>query len=170
MHHPLLVIGTFVVRFLAIHPFEDGNGRLSRALTTLLMLRSGYVYAPYCSLERIVEENKDAYYLALQRAQAKLDGDESRLGEWLSFFLRCLARQKEILASKIERERAGAPIAPLSERILAIARDHGRVTVREAAALTEANRNTVKEHLKRLVRANRLVARGRGKGTWYEIP
>lgn len=169
-HHPLLVIGAFVVRFLAIHPFEDGNGRLSRALTTLLMLRSGYAYAPYCALERIVEENKDAYYLALRRAQATLDRDESQLGEWLSFFLMCLVRQKEILTRKIERERVGAPIPPLSEKILAIARDHGRVTVREAAALTEANRNTVKEHLKLLVRASRLVARGRGKGSWYEIP
>src|SRR5262249_13310427 len=62
-HHPLLVIGVFVVRLLAIHPFQDGNGRLSRALTTLLLLRAGYAYAPFSSLERVVEENKDAYYL-----------------------------------------------------------------------------------------------------------
>ena len=169
-HHPLLVIGAFVVRFLAIHPFEDGNGRLSRALTTLLLLRSGYAYAPYCSLERIVEENKDSYYLALRRAQATLDADEAQLGDWLSFFLRCLVSQKEILAEKIERERRRAPLPRLSEKILAIARENGRVTVREAAALTEANRNTVQEHLKRLVRTMRLAPRGQGKGTWYEIP
>ncbi|MBN2715275.1 MAG: Fic family protein, partial [Deltaproteobacteria bacterium] len=66
--HPLLVIATFVVRFLAIHPFQDGNGRLSRALTTLLLLRAGYLYVPYSSLERIVEDSKNDYYQALRRA------------------------------------------------------------------------------------------------------
>jgi Fic family protein len=64
--HPLLVIGTFTVRFLAIHPFQDGNGRLSRVLTTLLLLRSGYEYAPFSSLERVIEENKDDYYRTLR--------------------------------------------------------------------------------------------------------
>ena len=73
-YHPLLVIAVFIVRFLAIHPFQDGNGRLSRALTTLLLLRAGYGYVPYSSLERVVEENKNAYYLALRRAQSTLDG------------------------------------------------------------------------------------------------
>jgi Fic family protein len=65
--HPLLVIGVFILRFLAIHPFQDGNGRLSRALTALLLLRAGYEYVPYCSLEGIIEDNKDTYYLSLRR-------------------------------------------------------------------------------------------------------
>lgn len=67
--HPLIIIGIFIVIFLAIHPFQDGNGRLSRLLTTLLMLKRGYLYCPYSSLESIVEVNKEAYYLALQRTQ-----------------------------------------------------------------------------------------------------
>lgn len=169
-YHPLLVIAAFVVRFLAIHPFQDGNGRLSRALTTLLLLRAGYSYVPYSSLERVVEENKDAYYLALRRAQATLDGDESQLNEWITFFLRCLSRQQESLESKLKRERIMAPLAPLSADIMHIVDDHGRLTVREAVALTGANRNTIKLHIKRLVNAGRLVQRGRGKGTWYEKP
>ncbi len=167
-HHPLLVIGVFVVRFLAIHPFQDGNGRLSRALTTLLLLRAGYGHVAFSSLERIVEENRSRYYLALRRAQATLDRDESQLRDWIDFFIECLVRQKDALALKIERERVIAPLAPLSERILGIVRDHGRVTVHDACMVTGSNRNTVKNHLGRLVREGLIVKRGRGRGTWYE--
>jgi len=169
-HHPLLIIGYFVVRFLAIHPYQDGNGRLSRALTTLLLLRAGYGYVPYSSLERIVEDSKDQYYTALRRAQATLDGNESQLIDWLTFFVRCLVRQKEVLGRKIERERLMPPLAPLSEKLLSIVLEHGRVTVREGAVLTGANRNTIKDHLKRLVDGGRLRRCGRGRGTWYEKP
>lgn len=167
-HHPLLLIAVFVVRFLAIHPFADGNGRLSRALTTLLLLRSGYRYVPYSSLERIIEDSKDKYYMALRRAQATLDEDESQLIDWLDFFVRAMRRQKEVLARKIEQEKLMAPLAPLAEKILAIARQHGRVTVREAAAITQTSRNTIKDHLSKLVVAGQLVRRGRGRSTWYE--
>src|SRR5690606_36903546 len=73
--HALLVIAIFTVIFLAIHPFQDGNGRLSRVLTTLLLLRAGYAYVPYSSLESIIEESKDSYYLALRRTQGTLDSD-----------------------------------------------------------------------------------------------
>ena len=169
-HHVLLVVGVFVVRFLAIHPFQDGNGRLSRALTTLLLLRAGYRYVPYSSLERVVEDNKDAYYVNLRRAQSTLDGDESQLIDWLSFFVDCLIRQKDVLAEKIARESLLAPLPPLSEKILGIVRERGRVTVRDTAALTGANRNTIKDHLQRLVRSKHLVRRGRARGTWYERP
>ena len=66
-YHPLIVIGIFVVNFLAIHPFQDGNGRLSRALTNLLLLKSGYAYVPYSSTESIIEDNKEGYYRALSK-------------------------------------------------------------------------------------------------------
>jgi Fic family protein len=131
-------------------------------------LRAGYSYVPYSSLERIVEDSKDQYYTALRRAQATLDGDESQLIDWLTFFVRCLLRQKEVLERKIERERLMPPMAPLSEKLLSIVLEHGRVTVREAAVLTGANRNTIKDHLKRLVDGGRLRRHGRGRGTWYE--
>lgn len=169
-HHVLLVIGVFIVRFLAIHPFQDGNGRLSRVLTALLLLRAGYHYVPFSSFERIVEDNKDQYYLALRRAQTTLNKDESQLIEWVSFFIECLVHQKDALIRKIERERLMAPLAPLSEKILGVVQEHGRVTVREASAVTNASRNTIKDHLKQLVRAGHLTQRGRGRGTWYEKP
>jgi len=169
-HHPLLIISVFVVRFLAIHPFQDGNGRLSRALSTLLLLRGDYGYVPYSSLERVVEDNKDEYYRIVRRAQATLNGDESQLHEWVSFFVGCLVKQKDVLARKIETERLMTPLAPLSQELLGIVDSHGRVTVRQAVALTGANRNTIKHHLRHLVAASKLVQRGTGRGTWYEKP
>src|SRR5439155_11731808 len=141
-HHPLLVIGVFVVRFLAIHPFQDGNGRLARVLTNLLLLRVGYTYMPYSSLERVVEENREQYYRALRSAQGTLDKDESHLMDWLRFFLLCLVEQKTSLAEKVQRERLMTALSPLDELLLELARQHGRLTVTTAQAITKANRNT----------------------------
>src|SRR5207248_2301504 len=93
-HHPLLVTAVFHVRFLAIHPFQDGNGRLARVLTNLLLLRMGYTYVPYSSLERVIEENREQYYRSLRRAQLTLDSGEAQLIDWLRFFLLCLVQQK----------------------------------------------------------------------------
>jgi Fic family protein len=92
--HPLLTIGIFVVVFLAIHPFQDGNGRLSRLLTTLLLLQTGYAYVPYSSLESVIERNKESYYLALRRTQGALKSDNPDFTPWLIFFLRGLQKQK----------------------------------------------------------------------------
>src|SRR5947207_13081949 len=104
-HHPLLVIAVFIVRFLAVHPFQDGNGRLARVLTNLALMRSGYSYVPYSSLERVIEENREQYYRALRSAQGTLDKDESHLIDWVRFFLLCPVQQKESLAAKANNER-----------------------------------------------------------------
>ena len=166
--HPLLAIAVFVVVFLAIHPFQDGNGRLSRILTTLLLLRAGYVYVPYSSLESVIERSRDAYYLALRRTQATLGTGAPDWGPWFGYFLGALQRQKRHLEQKIERERVMlADLPELSVRILGIARDHGRVTVAAAERATGASRNTIKGHLKALTRDGRLTRHGAGRGTWY---
>jgi Fic family protein len=167
--HPLLVIAVFVVVFLAIHPFQDGNGRLSRVLTTLLLLRAGYAYVPYSSLESVIEKSRDAYYLALRRTQATLRADAPDWRPWLVYFLRALQQQKRHLQQKLERERVMTGDLPeLSLQVLEIARDHGRVTVAAAAKATGASRNTIKDHLKALTRGGRLTRHGAGRGTWYE--
>lgn len=168
-HHPLILLAIFIVHFLAIHPFQDGNGRLSRILTTLCLLKAGYLYVPYSSMERIVEENKDHYYLALRRAQATLYTNNSRLGDWLDFFLQAMRQQVEILARKLEREERLLTIPKLSQDILVVARERGRVTVQEVQRLTGANRNTIKSHLKALVQKKLLAQEGKGKGTWYRL-
>lgn len=169
-HHPLLVIAIFVVVFLEIHPFQDGNGRLSRILTTLLLMRAGYAYVPYSSLESVIEQNKEAYYLALRRTQTTIRGPEPEWRPWVDFFLTALQRQKRRLASKIERERILLGDLPeLSVSILDLARDRGRVTVAEIATDTGASRNTIKGHLKTLTEAEHLERHGAGRGTWYAL-
>jgi Fic family protein len=168
-HHPLLVIALFVVRFLAIHPFQDGNGRLSRVLTTLLLLRAGYDHVRFASLERVIEHNKDAYYELLRRAQVTWSNDEPQLEDWVTFFVQCLVEQKNVLQHRLEREQTLAPQAPLAAAILALVRERGRVTVRDVVALHGANRNTVKLHLKQLVAGGQLVLRGQARGAWYEL-
>ncbi len=168
-HHPLLVIAVFVVRFLAIHPFQDGNGRLARVLTNLMLLRAGYSYIPYSSLERVIEDNREQYYRSLRRAQMTLDKDESYLVEWLRFFLLCLVHQKDVLARKIEREKLMSAMSPLDEELLQLARQHGRLVLADALKMTRANRNTLKLHLRQLVQAGRLQLMGRGRSSWYQI-
>ena len=102
--HPLLVIAICIVVFLEIHPFQDGNGRLSRALTTLLLLRAGYSHVPYSSLESVVEQSKEGYYLALRQTQGTIRSDTPDWQPWLLYFLRSLSEQVRMLERKIERE------------------------------------------------------------------
>lgn len=166
--HPLLAISIFVVVFLEIHPFQDGNGRLSRVLTTLLLLRAGYGYVPYSSLESVIEQSKDGYYLALRRTQGSIRSDAPDWEPWLVYFLRALQQQKQRLERKIERERIVLDKLPeLSVQILELAKEHGRLTIGQIVDVTGANRNTVKKHLQALVSANHLAQHGVGKGTWY---
>ena len=168
--HPLLIIAVAVIVFLEIHPFEDGNGRLSRALTTLLLLQTGYAYVPCSSLESVVEQNKEAYYLALRQTQGVIRTDAPDWQPWLAFFLRSLAEQVRRLEKKVEREKV--VLAALPEHSLAIvefAREHGRVTIGEAIRLTQANRNTLKMHFRALVERGTLKPRGGGRGAWYEL-
>lgn len=117
--HSLFIIAIFVVVFLEIHPFQDGNGRLSRVLTTLLLIQSGYVYVPYSSLESIIELNKEAYYLALRQTQSTIRTDVPNWQPWIIFFLRSLAEQVRRLNKKVEREKIVLAALPeLSFRLL----------------------------------------------------
>ena len=169
--HPLLVIAIFVVVFLEIHPFQDGNGRLSRVLTTLLLLRASYAYVPYSSLESVIEQSKDSYYLALRRTQKTIRTDTPDWNPWLQFFLRALQRQKERLEKKMERERVMVAALPeLSVLILELVREHGRVTISEVVRVSGASRNTVKDHLKALAEQGHLQLQGAGRGAWYGLP
>jgi Fic family protein len=168
-HHPLLVIAGFIVRFLAIHPFQDGNGRLARVLTNLALMRSGYSYVPYSSLERVIEANREQYYRALRSAQGTLDKDETRLMDWVRFFLLCLVEQKNSLQDKVKRERLMTSFSPIDEQLLQIARSHGRLTLSSALTVTKVNRNTLKLHLRQLVQSGHLRLLGRGRSTWYEM-
>ncbi len=168
--HPLLVTAIYTVVFLAIHPFQDGNGRLSRILTTLMLLRAGYAYVPYSSLESVIEQSKEGYYLALRQTQGMIHTDSPDWEPWLLFFLRALQQQKQRLAKKIEREKLVVSSLPNhSVRILDHAREHGRVSIGEMVKLTGVSRNTLKEHFRQLVEKGYLSKQGGGRSTWYVL-
>lgn len=168
--HPLIITSVFVVEFLAIHPFQDGNGRLSRVLTTLLLLKTGYEYVPYSSMESIIEQNKDGYYLALRKTQKTLRTEKPNWQPWVVFFLKALGKQMKRLEEKITKEKLLFTQLPeLSMQILELVKSRGRATVKDVVTVSGANRNTVKKHLESLVELGHLQQNGVGKGTWYSL-
>ena len=168
--HPLLITAVFVLVFLAIHPFQDGNGRLSRILTTLLLLQAGYAYVPYSSLESVIESSKEAYYLALRQTQGSLSSDAPDWQPWLLYLLRALQLQKRRLAEKVERERAAVALTDLATKILDYAKAHGRVTTRDMVREHGASPNTLKSTFSGLVERGLLARHGGGRSTWYALP
>ncbi|MCD4812858.1 Fic family protein [bacterium] len=168
--HPLLAIAVFIVVFLEIHPFQDGNGRLSRILTTLLLLQANYAYIFYSSLESVIENNKEGYYLALRQTQGTIRTEAPNWQPWIGFFLRVLQQQKRLLTVKVEQEKLVLATLPeLAVEILDYARDHGRVTIGDMTRKSGASRNTLKEHFRNLVKKKCLSQYGVGKGTWYTL-
>jgi Fic family protein len=168
--HPLLIIAAFIVVFLEIHPFQDGNGRLSRILTTLLLLQAGYAYVPYSSLESVIENSKESYYLALRQTQSTLHSQKPKWQPWLLFFLRGLQQQKRRLAAKVEREKAALSVlSELAVHIMDYVQAHGRVTTRDMVREHKASPNTAKATFANLVKKGFLVRHGAGRSIWYGL-
>lgn len=168
--HPLLRIAVFVVVFLAIHPFQDGNGRLSRILNNLLLLRDGYSFASYSSLESVIEHSKEAYYLALRRTQTTLGSGSTDWEPWLMFFLRSIQSQIARLRANlegIEKKADQRHLSPLAGRLYMLLDQRGTLTIAEAVAATEANRNTIKDKFGELVAQGLAELRGKGRGAHY---
>ena len=169
-YHPLIVIGIFVVNFLAIHPFQDGNGRLSRALTNLLLLKSGYLYIPYSSTESIIEDNKEAYYRALRQTQTTLSSQNPDYEPWLMFFLKSLQKQKIRLEYKLSENDINLKEQGLTELesiILEYFVQNERGSNAKLLEYTQANRNTLKKAISSLVEKGYLTMHSKGRGAWY---
>lgn len=171
--HSLLIVAVFIVKLLAIHPFQDGNGRLSRILTTLMMLRSEYDYVPYASMERIVEDNKDLYYKSLRRTQKTLKEEKPDWDPWIGFFLRCLKKQKDELLRRLDREKDkqedNTELPELSLIIIDLINRHQRQSIAQIVEHTKANQNTIKVRLRELVQSGRIKRHGKGRATWYSL-
>jgi Fic family protein len=166
----LLIVAVLVVRFLAIHPFQDGNGRMSRALTTDLLLKSGYRYVPYSSMEAVIEQEKSAYYLALRQTQTTLRMPKIDWQPWVVFFLWSLKRQKDNLEIKVNHERILLNQQPEhAHAIPDLLRSRGRITVGELEKLTTYSRHNLKKSLEKLVKTRQIQQNGVGKGTWYTL-
>jgi len=139
-------------------------------LTTLLLLKAGYAYVPYSSLESVIEQSKEAYYVALRQTQVTIRTPAPDWQPWLTFFLRSLAEQVRRLEKKVEREKIVLAAMPeLQLQIVEFAREHGRITIGDAIRLTSASRNTLKQHFRSLVERGTLNQRGSGRGVWYDL-
>ena len=168
--HPLLIAAVFTVQFLAIHPFQDGNGRLSRILTTLMLLRAGYAYVPYASLDSVIEENKDLYYKNLRRTQTTLKGSDPDWIPWIGFFLRCLKKQKDNLLARLDRKQYqidDMELPELSVKIMGLFETHERLNLSKIEELTGDNKNTIKVRLRELVNSGHITKHGKARATWY---
>ena len=168
--HPIIVIGVFIVHFLAIHPFTDGNGRMSRALTVLLMLQHGYSYMPYASMESIIEASKSSYYLALRGTQKGIWADNVDYEPWLTFFVNSLFKQKQHLESKIAAAMAAndAKLSATATAILDLFETQARWTAADIARTLDKNLETVKKSVQSLVKRGILKKLGSTKSAWYE--
>jgi Fic family protein len=169
--HTLFVIATFVYEFLSIHPFQDGNGRLSRLLTLLLLLRTGYDFVQYISFEDIIERRKSDYYRALMAGQQKRGTDEEIISEWLLFFLSSLEEIIVKLTEKYERYLViGGYLNERQQRLLEFIREQNMVTHTQVAPLfTDISPKTISRDLKLLESELLIEIVGKGKNTTYRI-
>lgn len=169
--HPIIVIGIFIVHFLAIHPFTDGNGRMSRALTAMLMLQHGYSYMPYASMESVVEASKEGYYRALRGTQKSIWSENVNYEPWLSFFITSLQKQKRLLEEKIrhvqmqEREK----LSGTAKSILELFAEQPEWTVADIANTLDKNIETIKKSVQSLLRKEYLVKHGTTKAVYYTL-
>ncbi len=165
--HPLLVIANFLVEFLKIHPFEDGNGRLSRVMTNLLLLRSGYQFTQYVSHEQIIERRKDEYYLALKKSQDTFKTEKDTIAPWLNFFLAVIKEQATKALTYLEEEHIEDTLSPKQYEVWKYISSVGEAGVSDVVANTNIALATVRQSLNRLVELQKIKRVGQGRGTRY---
>lgn len=165
--HPLLIIANFIVEFLKIHPFEDGNGRLSRVLTNLLLLRSGYQFIQYVSHEQIVERRKDEYYVALRKSQETFKTDHDTISPWLNFFLSVVKEQATKALSYLEEEKVEDTLSPKQFEVWKYLSSVGEAAPGDIARATGIVPVTISQALDRLIEIGKVKRIGRGRGTRY---
>ncbi len=165
--HPLLVNAGFILEFLAIRPFADGNGRLSRILTNLLLLRSGYSFVPYASLEKAIADRRTEYYLALRRSQANRNLPQPDISSWLSAFLDAIRAQARELRETVAGRPADSLLSENQLAALDLLQRNREVTNRLVCRELGIPRDTAKQVLARLVALNLVRRVGAGRAARY---
>ena len=166
-YHPLLLIGNFLVEFLKIHPFQDGNGRLSRVLTNLLLLKEGYAFMPYVSHEKLIEDNKNNYYLALVKSQRTFAKKTVDIFPWVNFFLDILLKQSEMAMKLLEKEDVEKLLSPKQMEVWNYFQKVPEATPLEISRETGIVKPTVVQALNRLRVLKKIERIGMGRGTRY---
>lgn len=165
--HPLFVVSNFIVEFLKIHPFQDGNGRLARILTNLLMLQHGYNYVPYASHEKLIEDNKADYYLALRQSQKTFGSDKEDISAWTKFFLRVSFAQAEQAIILLSAENIEKLLSPKQLLVWNYLGKITEATPGEISKETKVARPTVSQALSRLLQLKKIERLGQGRTTRY---
>ena len=169
-YHPLLIIGNFIVEFLLIHPFTDGNGRLSRILSNLLLLQHGYEYTPYISQEKLIEDNKPEYYVALRQSQKTLRTDTENIVPWLTFFFKILLEQSKRAIVLLSKEEVSKLLSPQQEIIWnSISKTNREITPLDIHTETKIPRPTINQALSKLLKLKWIDKVGLGRGTRYKV-
>ena len=168
--HPLVVIAGFVYEFLSIHPYKDGNGRLSRLLTTLLMLKQDYRFIQYVSFESIIESSKDEYYRVLMEGQQNRYKDNERINGWVLYFMQSLIVLTERLDAKYDTySKLKTALNKRQQQVLDFIRDNEPAQVGDIEKALKESRNTLKKDLSYLVREKLLLKTGDRRGSRYHI-
>jgi Fic family protein len=170
--HPLLIIAVFIYEFLSIHPFQDGNGRLSRLLTTLLLLKHKYDFIQYCSFENLIEERKRDYYRALMHGQQKRGQADETIEKWLLFFLDgLLSLTQELIEKRKTFNELKGYLNERQKKLVDIVKTNQPIQIAELMTqLTAIPRATIKRDLSILVERRLLIQVGKGRGVRYFVP
>lgn len=167
-YHSLLVVGNFIVEFLNIHPFQDGNGRLSRILTNLLLLKQGYLYMPYVSHEKLIENNKPEYYLALRKSQKTIKSKDENIAPWLEFFLDVFLQQSQMAVELLSAENVEKLFSPTQLKVWEYIQKVSEATPLEISEKTNVPRPTINQVLDKLLKLKRIERIGLGRATRYK--
>ena len=167
--HPVMIAAAFVYEFLSIHPYQDGNGRLSRLLTTLLLMQQGYEFVQYISFEHIIEERKEGYYRALMEGQKNRYQETEKIDQWILFFLDCLVTLIKRLEVKYEvYSKLSKDLNERQKSVLEFVKKQKKVRMSEVEeAFKSHSRNTLKKDMTYLVNEGLLIKTGERKGTRY---
>jgi Fic family protein len=165
--HPLLIVANFIVEFLKIHPFEDGNGRLSRVLTNLLLLRSGYQFVQYVSHEQIVERRKDEYYLALRASQGTFTTKNDTIAPWLNFFLSAVCEQATKALAYLQEEKVEDNLSPKQREVWKYISEVEETGPGKVVKATGIALGTVRQALNSLIKLGLVKRVGHGRATKY---
>jgi Fic family protein len=164
---PLLIIGNFLVEFLKIHPFQDGNGRISRILTNLLLLHSGYQYMPYVSHEKLVEDNKAGYYMALRKSQKTFGAPKPNIVPWLDFFLSVIYKQSQLAVELLSNENIEKLLSLKQIAVWGYLQNVVEASPKDISQNAKVALPTVAQALGKLIRLKKVERIGLGRSTRY---
>ncbi len=165
--HPLVKCALLAYDFVSIHPFQDGNGRMSRLLSTLALLKQGYSWIQYVSLEHEIEHQKNKYYQTLRSCQAQRPSED--VTPWIHFFFKALIKVQDQLMSKLDRQGVMSELSPREKAIITIISERPGTKSGEIAERLGIPSPTVKRLLAQLLKAKLIEKHGAGAGTNYSL-